>query len=415
MRRKGAGVKSKPVSTGLTPSEQFVTELCHQAFLKLWTHPNPIGKNGKELCDCLIVCGRHIIIISVKEIQFKETDGTTGWDRWRRKAIDASTDQIWGAERWLTDAEQVTRKDGRIITLPPKNARTVHRIAVSLGAKGQAPVRWGELGHGFVHVCDEFSIQGMFKYHDTITDFINYLLAVESFIRSGVKLTFTGGGAEDLLALYIRNGVTFGVPADFDLKRAIVLVEPGIWKGLLSSPEYKDVMDARESSYAWDNLIESLTNDLLTDGMFDMHSKAVTKNEEALIAMALQPRAYRRELANIFVGLLESKGPNKLGARMASGANETGFVFTTRKHSEREGHGKELEMRCFVARSVLPVKTIIGIATDRPGEGGGHSIDLLFLYIPEWNDKQAAVAIKIQDELGYFKGSRIKYGGGGGE
>src|SRR4051812_31031570 len=89
------------MSTGSTPSEQFVTELCQRAFLKLWTHPNPIGKNGKELCDCLIVCGSHVIIVSVKEIQYKDTGDKVGWDRWHRDAIDASARQIWGAERWL--------------------------------------------------------------------------------------------------------------------------------------------------------------------------------------------------------------------------------------------------------------------------------------------------------------------------
>ena len=56
---------------GLTESEKFVTSISERAFLKLWTHPNPIGKKGKELCDCLIVCENHIIIISVKDIQYK--------------------------------------------------------------------------------------------------------------------------------------------------------------------------------------------------------------------------------------------------------------------------------------------------------------------------------------------------------
>jgi hypothetical protein len=56
-----------PMAPALTPSEEFVTRLCQQSFLRLWTHPIPIGKNGKELCDCLVVCGAHILIVSVKE------------------------------------------------------------------------------------------------------------------------------------------------------------------------------------------------------------------------------------------------------------------------------------------------------------------------------------------------------------
>jgi len=146
----------------VTPSEKFVTELCQRAFLKLWTHPNPIGKNGKELCDCLIVCGPHIIIMSVKDIQYKDTGDQVGWERWHRAAVDASVKQIWGAERWLARAEQLIRKDGRLVSLPPKEERKIHRISVSLGAAGQTPLRWGDLGHGFVHVCDEFSLGAMF-------------------------------------------------------------------------------------------------------------------------------------------------------------------------------------------------------------------------------------------------------------
>ena len=40
---------------GLTESEKFVAGISERAFLTLWTHPNPVGKKGKELCDCLIV------------------------------------------------------------------------------------------------------------------------------------------------------------------------------------------------------------------------------------------------------------------------------------------------------------------------------------------------------------------------
>lgn len=87
------------MATGLTPSEELVARLCQRSFLKLWTHPNPIGKNGKELCDCLIVCGQHILIISVKEVEYQDTGNRVGWDRWHRVAVEKSVKQIWGAER----------------------------------------------------------------------------------------------------------------------------------------------------------------------------------------------------------------------------------------------------------------------------------------------------------------------------
>jgi aldehyde:ferredoxin oxidoreductase len=124
------------MNNNLNPSEEFVFNLYKQSFLQLWTHPSPIGKNGKELCDCLIVCGSHIIIISVKKIQYKDTGDITGFERWTKSAIEKSASQIWGAERWLRKVNIIERNDGCKITLPHKSKRKYHRVAVALGGKG---------------------------------------------------------------------------------------------------------------------------------------------------------------------------------------------------------------------------------------------------------------------------------------
>ena len=107
----------------MTPSEKFVASLCERSFLRLWTHPNPKGKKNKELCDCLIVCGPHIVIISVKECGYKNTGDKTGWERWEKVAIEKSASQIWGAERWLQTVDKVLRHDGRWVSLPAKAER----------------------------------------------------------------------------------------------------------------------------------------------------------------------------------------------------------------------------------------------------------------------------------------------------
>ncbi len=64
----------------MTRSERWIANLCNRALLRLWTHPSPLGKKRKELCDCLIVCGPHVIIISVKECEYKDTGDATGRD-----------------------------------------------------------------------------------------------------------------------------------------------------------------------------------------------------------------------------------------------------------------------------------------------------------------------------------------------
>lgn len=392
------------MSTGLTPSEKFVAELCESAFLRLWTHPNPVGKKDKELCDCLVVCGPHVIIISVKEIEFKDTGDKIGWDRWHKNAVDKSVQQIWGAERWLKTSDTVQTSSGRAITLPPHASRKYHRISVSLGGRGEVPVRWGDFGTGFVQVFDEHNLHIVFDELDTIADFVSYLEACEGLLRAGAQPIFDGGGVEDLLAMYVRNGDGFGLPKEALDSGAVIVVGQGIWNDLVNSAEYKERNDDLKSSYAWDRLIDHYTNDLLSGGMFDMHSKEVTSDELALVAMALQPRSYRATLADAFLAFLDPKS-KKTASRAAIGDKSTAFVFLAGDSADREHRTRELALRCLVVRGKCPgVTTVVGIATDRPrGTPGGYSSDIAYIHFDTLTDEQSVKIETIQSELGYFK------------
>lgn len=392
------------MADGLNRSEQFVAWLCQRAFLKLWTHPNPVGKKGKELCDCLIVCGAHIVIISVKEIEYRDTGDASGWERWSKAAIEKSAKQIWGAERWLRASDRILRNDGREIVLPPANDRSYHRISVSLGGRGEVPLHWGDLGHGFVHVFDESSLVEAFRELDTISDFVNYLSAVESLVAQGVRPIFIGGGAEDLLAIYVRNGGSFGLFEEDHSAPDTVVIQSGIWKALAESTEYAERNQDLRSSYAWDRLIDHYAEDLLTDGMFDMHSKKATKSELALVAMALQPRGHRASLAD---ALMEFLGPNgaTIAARVVVGAHSTAFVFLGGDSDDREFRAQQLALRCLVVRGRCPgIHTVVGIATDRPeARKRRYSSDIAYMHLPTWDKDDAAAVERIQEDLGYFK------------
>lgn len=392
------------MTTGVTPSEAFVSALCQRSFLKLWTHPNPIGKKEKELCDCLIVCGTHVIIISVKDIDFKDTNDRTGWVRWHKAAIEKSASQICGAERWLNSATQVLRNDGRTIFLPALHERKYHRVSVSLGGRGEVPLQWGDFGDGFIHVCDEYSLGVLFGELDTITDFINFLSATEALIAGGTKPVFSGGGLEDLLALYILNGNTFRFQQSGDSRPNLVIVTEGIWTHFKDSAEYKTRSDDLESSYIWDRLIENFVDDLLTDGMFDLHNKQVTKDELALVAMALQPRGHRANLADALLEFLTTDD-SKVASRAVVGANETAFVFLAGKSSDRDTRSRELALRCLVIRGRCPgITTVVGIATDRPGTSEiGYSSDIVYVHMISWTPEDEATVVGIQRELGYFE------------
>src|SRR5262249_25551553 len=160
---------------------RFVYSACRASFLSLWSYANPRGAHGKELCDILVVCAPDLIVFSVKDIDVSSAvDPMIAWQRWRRKAIEQSAGQIYGAERWLETATNVIRADGSLgLALPPASERRVHRIAVALGGKGEMPLEFGDFRKGFVHAFDEISFTAVLKELDTITDFVRYLQAKE--------------------------------------------------------------------------------------------------------------------------------------------------------------------------------------------------------------------------------------------
>src|ERR1700676_4119192 len=94
----------------MTRSEQFVHDLTQAACLRLWTYASPQGKGpGKELCDTLVACPPDVIVFSVKEIELKRDadDLHVAVKRWRRKAVDESVHQVYGAVRRLCNVENV--------------------------------------------------------------------------------------------------------------------------------------------------------------------------------------------------------------------------------------------------------------------------------------------------------------------
>lgn len=242
----------------------------------------------------------------------------------------------------------------------------------------------------------------IFGLLDTITDFVGFLSETESLI-SRAKVIFSGGGIEDLLAIYLQNNYSF----PFE-KADLLIIDDTVFKGYIDSDDYKAQQQSYKPSYIWDNLIEHFTDDLLTDGMFDYSTKEVTSNQLVLIQMAMQPRGHRANLAESLIEFLE-KPELKVASRVILAYHNTAFVFLTGDSSDRESRVQELGMRCLVIRGRLPdVGIVVGIATDRPGESKGHSTDLVYIDIPEWTDELEHQVLTIQKELGYFKNAASK-------
>ena len=386
-------------------SEQLVTKLCAKSFLSLWSYPMPQGKEpGKELCDVLVVCDPDIIVFSIKDIGYKETsEHSVGWERWRKKAIDASCKQIYGAQRWMSSAANVITKDGEEgLALPEPPRRRIHRVAVALGSEGKVPLAFGDFGKGFVHVFDEWSLDVVMNELDTISDFVKYLADKEALYRRGALTLFSSGGEEDLLAFYLHQGREFPEEPDF------LVLDGGLWGALTEKPEWELKKEADKVSYVWDRLIETLHEDYKSQNLLasdDPYSAAsLTEIERVLRVMAREDRFSRRLLSDQLMRFLETAQPKSIKARMVQSLSGVRYVFLACPHDEdRQHRTAELAARCFVARGLDATgRTVIGIATELPQPGRGHSLDAFYLDKPEWTDDDQRQLKYLQGEFGYF-------------
>jgi hypothetical protein len=320
------------MSVGLNPTEQFVYRICRESFLSLWSYANPRGKQGKELCDILVVCDPDVVIISVKDIQLRAgADTAVSWQRWRKRAIEASADQISGAERWLDSATAVIRSDGSMgFLLPNKVERRVHRIAVAFGSEGKAPIEFGNFGKGFVHVLDEISFSVILRELDTITDFVNYLRAKENLVEAGVQLVFLGS-EEDLLAFNLHNGRSF--PKTHD----VIMIGNDLWQTFEQKGEVEAKRAADHISYIWDRLIEKFAGDVLSNNL--ELAPSPTQTEMALRTMAREDRFARRMLGQAFEEFLRESSARNIRARMVAIIGGGYMRHSTQPNGLRARHG----------------------------------------------------------------------------
>jgi hypothetical protein len=384
-------------------AEQFVYEICTRSFLSLWSYINPQGKNpSKELCDVLVVCGPHVIVISVKDIQLKNTENPSiDWNRWKRKAIDDSIKQIKGAVGWLEQSAQVVQKDGSPgLNLPLRDQRVYHRIAVAFGGRREVPFSSSDNSDGeFYHVLDEQSFFLLLRHLDTISDFVDYLNSKEKFLSR--TSTIINGGEENLLASYLHNSRQF--PSAVDM----MIIEDDLWEGVSNKPEFKAKLQKDNESYVWDQLIERFC-----DGGFDGESwlgPDMSQSELAIRILVMENRFSRRVLGSAFKGFLELSKAGHISSRCVQSPSSTvGYVFFAYdSNSTLEERRIVLLARCFAALCQFSqCLTVIGIGVNVPGERprDGYSSDIVMLHTNnEWSEEDLKQAKYCRDELGFFK------------
>jgi len=385
------------------PTEEFVFNLCHRSFLSLWTYANPLRFNDqKELCDVLAICEPHVLIFSVKNIEF-DTHGDVdrAFTRWWRKAIHDSVKQIYGAERILTKAQCVTRRDGtKGLSLPSPNERLVHRISISLGGKGMLPILSGDFGKGFVHVWEESFLSVVMKELDTISDFGGYLQAKETFAVKKPGLTVEGG-EKNILAIFIHRG------RRFPEKKPPSIITGNQWEKLQENEQFKLRNEANRESFLWDRLIEYLSREVL-EGRMEFGG-TLNDNEKVLRYLAREDRFARRILSNAFEEFIRDAKAGVVKARMMLSPSGIAYAFFAPPVDyPRDARIAELGNRCFIARNDLPdCETVIGIGTNVDPAPKGFATDLYLFSVPTWTEKHRSHAEKMKQELGYFREPRV--------
>ena len=449
---------------GATDAERNLKKLCDRTFLSLWSYPSlyrdqgqtATSREGKEVCDLLVVFERHIIIFSDKDCDFpRKGNPALEWSRWYRRAVQKSAEQVWGAERWIKSNPKRLFLDRSCsqpfpIDVPHLATAQFHRVVVAHDASRRCRETFGGTGslildpsiigpahyeganvrpfhigqidptRGFVHVFDDTTLNAVLRTLDTITDFVSYLSKKELLITTG-RLQWAAG-EDDLLAYYLGK-LNHQGEHDFVLPRGAdkLVVEEGRWDHFERSVERQTQRNADEVSYLWDHMIERFSGHILAGTSYKPvlpPYATISSQEEVLRFMARESRLRRRLLAEAVVGLIkkteteEPKQSDDLVFRATrivkpSRPGDPYYVFLLL----REPHGvpyeeyrvvrrKLLEMLCLVTKLRFPdAQFIVGYATE-PGQSAGTSDDALCIDVRDWTKEQEAEAAEIQRELG---------------
>lgn len=442
-----------PKSSGVTKTEQLLAAFCERSFLKLWSYPNPINEDRKELCDLLAIFENHIFIFFDRKSQKLENpdkDLLINWNRWKRKVIDPQIRAAHGVERYIRNQRKIFLDVELTIPFPIQidtNSMTIHKIIIAHGAK-EACLRssddnvYGSLGITYsndnknfpefpfminidkekpVHIFDSHNLPIIFNELDTFFDFSSYLDAKLEAINNFQSLSYCG--EEDLLANYFLNYDEANNKHFIGTKQKdfnVLVVGEGEWKDFIKLDEYKSKKAADEVSYLWDELIQKTCENALAGTVGG--NANIFNGPSAIHEMAKEPRFMRRALSERMIESIKNFPESKEKFMrnvlfMPSFYKGKGYVFlqlkvnliTDYENDYRPKRRAILEIACGAAKNKFEeLKTVIGIVIDAPKFSEGNSEDFILMDCSEWSDNDKNYYEQANRSLNFFNSSTLR-------
>lgn len=331
--------------------EEFVNGIAFNSFIEHWCYPSPKDEYGdkKEICDLLILFSDNLILMSVKNYEFKDF-----YSRYFRRTIEKAVKQIYGAERKLLNSEReifIKHPKRAIERFPKERIKNIYRVIINLGEGVRFyPFNQETKDEKFITLLDKEAFQTIVQELDTIPDFLEYLRKREELFTGKTVTILPGdeddfpadtanqffehaqqhfnpkekqsilisGTEHDILAHYLKNERTF--PDYFQSKEynGMFVQLDGNWSDFNERKQVKTKRELDKNSYFLDDLVKS---EILTN---------IKENSiELATAIMSFDRFNRRVISNNFLEFFDTykdaKG-NFLARRYAD-FDGTGIVF----------------------------------------------------------------------------------------
>jgi len=411
--------------------EEFVNEIAFNSFIEHWCYPSPKDEYGdkKEICDLLILFGDNLIIVSVKNYEFKDF-----YSRYFKHTIEKAVKQIYGAERkLLNDNNEIYIKHPKreIERFPKERIKNIHRLIINLGEGVRFyPFNQETKDEKFITLFDKEAFQTTVRELDTIPDFLEYLRKRENLFADKAVIMLPGeeddfpadtarqffeytqqnyntngkqsilisGTEHDILAYYLKNKRTFPEYIHSKEYNGMFVQFDGNWIEFNQKKQVKLKRELDKNSYFLDELVkrEVLTN--INENSIELATAIMSFN-----------RFDRRVISNNFL-LFFDQYKNSKGnffARRYADFDGIGVVFafyTQEMPQEVVNALLGIALDSFCIHSNYKSKSMILIATTN--EFKQFKMGLMKEVVPFSKEKELQVQKDIE-MLGWFNNHQI--------